>query len=106
MKSDQLYNMDNENKLPTRVDKALAWLADSRNKWKEKCKETKLQLKRQTFAVKRLKDNRNDWKLSSIRLKQQLIESKEKISSLQRRVDALESQIESYRNEIRVVKKK
>ncbi len=105
MKNNQESNIANENNLPKRIDKALAWLTDSRNKWKEKCIETKLLLKRQTFAVKRLKDCRNDWKLTCSRLKQKSIESKEKISSLQSSVDKLESQIEIYRNEIQILKK-
>lgn len=102
MKNDQLYNKQ----LPTRIDKALAWLADSRNKWREKCKETKLQLKRKTLAIKRLKDSRDDWRLENIQLKQELIKSKQKISSLQYRVDELESQIEDRIREIQSVKKK
>lgn len=81
--------------LPNRIDKALAWLTRSRNIWKEKCQETKLLLKRQTFAAKRLKEGRNVWKLSCIRLKQELIKSKETISNLQRCVQDLESQIQS-----------
>jgi chromosome segregation ATPase len=106
MKDNQLNNLDDEKKLPIRLDKTLAWLADSRNKWKEKCKETKLLLKRQTFAIKRLKDGRNSWKLSNATLKHELIQDKQKISYLQQRIDELESQIENYRNEIRLVKKK
>ena len=95
----------NENGLPKRVDKTLAWLADSRNKWKEKCMEAKLQLKRQTFAIKRVKDSRDDWKLRNIKLKQQSIENELKIAVLQRRVDELECQIQDQKREIHELKK-
>lgn len=94
------------NSLPTRIDKTLEWLTLSRNIWKKKCKETKLLLKRQTFTVKRLKSNRNDWRLSSINLKQELSKSEEKNSILQQRIDALESQIENYKKDIEALKKK
>lgn len=106
MKSNRECKMNNENKLPLRADKTLVWLEESRDKWKEKCKETKLRLKRQTFAVKRLKNNRDDWKLTSIRLKQELSENKEKIASLQFLSDELNSQLQAQQNEIHVLKKK
>ena|ERR1700760_4279548 len=98
--------MDNEKKFPNRIDKALAWLTDSRNGWKEKCMKTKLQLKRQSFAIKRAKDGRNSWKLLSATLKQELIQCEKKTLLLQQRVDELESQVENYEKEIQVVKKK
>jgi hypothetical protein len=41
----KIDNLDEEKKLPTRIDKTLAWLAGSRDKWKDKCMETKLRLK-------------------------------------------------------------
>ena len=104
MKNDKSF--DDEKKLPTRIDKALAWLINSRDKWKEKCMETKLRLKRQTFEVKRLKASRHDWKLSNIRLKYDLLNCRQKISSLQKLVIDLETQIKDYKNEIQVVKKK
>ena len=106
MKNNPLNVSCNESKLPKRVDKALVWLADSRNKWKEKCMKAKLQLKRQTFGIKRVKDSRDDWKLRNIRLKYQSIESKQKISFLQRRVDELEYQIQDQKKEIHELKKK
>jgi hypothetical protein len=92
--------------LPTRIDKALAWLERSRNTWKEKCRQTKLLLKRQTFATKRLKEGRNVWKLSTLHLKQELSESKEIISVLQQHIKKLESQVEIFRNENAELKKK
>lgn len=106
MKNDQSNDLNYEKKLPFRVDKTLAWLSDSRNKWREKCKTTKLQLKRQTFAIKRVKEGREFWKRASSELKQEIIQHKQKISTLQQRIDELESQAENYRNEIGAVKKK
>lgn len=106
MKNDQLSKLDLEKTLPTRIDKALAWLSGSRNKWREKCKTTKLQLKRQTFAIKRLKEGRDSWKFTSVMLKQELAQSKQQISSLQKRIDELESQSENYRKETQKLKKK
>jgi chromosome segregation ATPase len=105
MKNEQLSNQIYKNKLPIRVDKTLAWLADSRDSWKEKCMQTKLQLKRQTLAIKRLKNGRTSWKLYSTRLKQELIQSKKMMSCLQEQVDEMEAQIENYKKEIQVVKK-
>jgi chromosome segregation ATPase len=92
--------------LPTRVDKALAWLERSRDTWKDKCRQAKLLLKRQTFAAKRLKEGRNAWRLSSIRLKQELSESKDTISTLREHIKNLESQVETFRNETIELKKK
>ncbi len=106
MSKSPLIKLHNENKLPKRVDKALVWLANSRNTWKEKCMEAKLRLKRQTFSVKRVKDGRDEWKLRHIRLKQKLIKYEQNISILQRRIDELESHVEDQRKEIHEVKKK
>lgn len=106
MKNVQSSKLDNEKALPTRIDKALAWLSDSRNKWRDKCKAAKLLLKRQTFAIKRLKEGRDSWKITSVMLKQELIQSKQKISALQQRIDELESQTENYRKETQTLKKK
>jgi hypothetical protein len=106
MKNEQLSNPEPENKLPVRLDKTLAWLEESREKWKGKCKETKLQLKRQIFAIKRLKESRDSWKLSNSRFKHESIKDKQAISSLQCRIDELESLLEVQRSEIHVLKKK
>jgi hypothetical protein len=94
------------NSLPIRVDKALAWLARSRDIWKEKCGQAKLLLKRQTFAVKRLKESRNAWRFSCIQLKKELSQSKETIFILQQHIKKLESQVEISRDETTELKKK
>jgi hypothetical protein len=91
---------------PNRVDKTLAWLTRSRDIWKEKCIKTKLFLKRQTFAAKRLKEGRNTWRITSIRLKQELSQSKKTISALQQSIQWLESQVEILKNDTNDLKKK
>lgn len=106
MKKNILPKIYNENKLPNRVDKALEWLTNSRNGWKETCIETKLKLKRQTQENKRVKDSRDVWKLKSIRLKLELTESKELNSMYQNRINELESQIKSKSKELYELKKK
>lgn len=106
MKNNQLSKLYKEYELPKRVDKALAWLADSRDKWKEKCMETKLKLKRQMFATNRARDSRDEWRLRNVRLKQELIKSEQKINSLLSHIDELESHIDGQKQEIHQVKKK
>ncbi len=105
MRKDPLNNYE-EHGLQKRVDKALAWLANSRDKWKVKCMNTKLQLKRLTQENKRVRDSREGWKLRNSRLKRELIGCKEKNISFQNRVKELESQIESKNCELNELKKK
>lgn len=95
-----------ENMLPKRVDKALEWLTYSRNGWKEKCTETKLNLKRQAQENKRVKASRDEWKLSNISLKLELAESKKMNATLLNRVSELESKIQAKSNELYELKKK
>jgi hypothetical protein len=92
--------------LPARVDKALAWLERSRDTWKYKCMQTKLLLKRQTFAVKRLREGRNAWRLSTTQLKVELSLCKDTISTLQKHIKNLELQAETSRREANELKKK
>ena len=106
MERNALTKNHNENNLPKRVDKALTWLTNSRDSWKEKCIETKLDLKRQTQENKRVKTSRDEWKLRNIRLKLELAESKELNLMLQNRIHELESQIKSKSNELYELKKK
>jgi hypothetical protein len=94
------------NGLPQRIDKALEWLIYSRNSWKEKCIETKLAKKRQTQEIKRVKASRDEWKLSHIRVKLELDESKKLNFMLQNRIHELELQIKSKNNELDELKKK
>lgn len=100
--------MDNHasSDLPKRIDKTLDWLADSRDKWKEKCTDTKLKLKRQTLALKRTRDSRNEWKVHNDALKQELFQSKDEIKSLNRHIDCLMSQLEELEDEISSIKKR
>jgi hypothetical protein len=70
--------MNNQNTLPIplRADKAIAWLTESRDQWKQKCLQAKLQLKRQTLALKRARDGRLHLKhlLQSLKTKNQKLE--------------------------------
>ena len=95
-----------EKELPKRIDKTLAWLTDSRNKWKDKCLETKLNLKRQVLATKRARESREEWKLTSTRLKQKLIENLKHTRDLQRQNDELKSQLKEQNKETIQLKKK
>jgi hypothetical protein len=83
-----------EKELPKRVDKTLAWLVDSRNKWKDKCLGTKLHLKRQVLATKRARESREEWKLTSVRLEQELIKNMKQMRDLQRQIDELKSKLQ------------
>ena len=59
-----------------RIDKTIEWLEHSRDQWKMKCLEAKLQLKRQTLATKRARKGRSD-------LKDELKEARERILELE-----------------------
>lgn len=59
-----------------RIDKTIEWLEHSRDQWKMKCLEAKLQLKRQTLATKRAREGRSD-------LKDELKEARERILELE-----------------------
>ncbi len=48
-----------DHSLPIRMDKALQWLEESRNSWKEKTITSKYELKKQKTAVKRARESRN-----------------------------------------------
>lgn len=76
----------------SRVDKTINWLEHSREQWKEKCMESKLRLKRQTLATKRVREGR-------AHLKQEL-------KLAQKRISELESISEQQSYEIDRLKKK
>lgn len=68
--------------LPKRIDKTLDWFEKSRDIWKDKCLQAKLELKMKTLSVKRLHDGRDKWKLrakQSAMIIQQLKNEKENI---------------------------
>lgn len=64
--------MNNQNTLPItlRTDKTIAWLMESRDRWKCKCLQAKLQLKRQALALKRARDGRLQMKIQLRALKE------------------------------------
>lgn len=85
-------NYQNILSIPLRADKTIAWLIESRDQWKCKCLRAKLQLKRQTLALKRARDGR-------FQLKNQL-------RSLTEQNRKLELMVESQKNQISELKKK
>lgn len=80
-----------------RIDKTLNWLEYSREQWKEKCMEAKLQLKRQTLATKRVREGRVNLK-NELRLAQNRIKELESISEQQsKQIDELKKKCSSKR---------
>lgn len=57
-------NILNTSPVKHRTDKTIAWLIESRDEWKLKCMQAKLQLKRQTLALKRSRDVRSQQKIT------------------------------------------
>jgi len=106
MEKTQLKTRPAESELPKRVDKTLVWLANSRDKWKEKCIETKLQLKRQILAAKRARESREKWKVCCWKLQQNLIQSSRLVKTLEGHVDQLTSQLYKEEAETFKIKKK
>ena len=90
--------MDNQNQTQpnrhvlARTDKTIEWLNHSRDVWKEKCLEAKLQLKRQNLATKRAREGR------------MLLKSE--LKKLQEHVDKLEAQLEDRDKQLNEIKKK
>jgi hypothetical protein len=89
--------MDNQNSTQSkgpsgRIDKTIEWLNQSRNSWKEKCLEAKLQLKRQNLATKRAREGR--------------IILKSELKKLQEHITALEAKLENQEQHLHDIKKK
>lgn len=75
-----------------RIDKTIEWLNHSRDIWKEKCLEAKLQLKRQNLATKRAREGRT------------LLKSE--LKRLQEHIAALEAKLENQEKNLYEIKKK
>lgn len=86
--------MSNQNisSLPLRTDKTIAWLIESRDQWKNKCLSAKLQLKRQTLALKRARDGR--------------LQMKRLVKSLKEQNRKLELMVQTQQDQISELKKK
>lgn len=69
-------NYENSSSTPIRADKTIAWLMESRDHWKQKCLQAKLQLKRKTLALKRVRDGRNQLKtlINSLKMQNRKLE--------------------------------
>lgn len=66
-----MESMKSQNSTLPRTDKTIAWLIESRDQWKHKCLRAKLQLKRQTLALKRVREGRLQLKNMLATLKEQ-----------------------------------
>jgi hypothetical protein len=89
-----MESMNNQNppSLFPRIDKTIAWLILSRDQWKDKCIAAKLQLKRQTLAVKRAREGR--------------LQLKSDLKALKELNQQLESKVQSQHNQLLELKKK
>ena len=85
--------MNSQNTYPTltRTDKTIAWLIESRDQWKHKCLRAKLQLKRQTLALKRAREGRS--------------QLKNMLASLKKRNEKLELTVHSQQVQLSEIKK-
>lgn len=75
-----------------RIDKTIEWLNLSRDTWKEKCLEAKLQLKRQNLATKRAREGR--------------LLLKSELKRLQDHIAVLEAKLEDREKHLHDIKKK
>lgn len=75
-----------------RIDKTIEWLSLSRDTWKEKCLEAKLQLKRQTLATKRAREGR--------------VILKSEVKRLQDHIAVLEAKLADQEKHLSDIKKK
>ena len=89
-----------------RLDKKIEWITESRNNWKEKCKQAKADLKTTKLSLSRLKEKRDSLK-KIVQDKSSLIESLEGyLQKANDKINHLESQIECKDQEISRLKKK
>lgn len=85
-------NPQNTFSIPLRADKTIAWLMNSRDQWKQKCLRAKLQLKRQTLALKRVRDGRS--------------QQKNQLKFLKKQNRELELMVQAQKDQISELKKK
>lgn len=85
-------NCQNISPISLRADKTIAWLMESRDQWKVKCLRAKLQLKRQTLALKRAREGR--------------LQLKNLLKSLRAQNRKLELMVHSQKDQISELKKK
>lgn len=76
--------------IPERLDKFVDWLSISRDQWKRKCTDAKLELKQQVLATKRARDGR-------ALLKQELVEAKSRITDMEILIKDQSEQLEALK---------
>ena len=92
--------------LPKRIDKTLDWLQKSRDVWKDKCVVAKLDLKKKTLSVKRLRDGRDEWKYRAQQATMTAQQMKSERKAFLVEIEQLKQELSRKNNEIEKLKKK
>lgn len=96
----------NKRQLPERVDKALDWLETSRDKWRDKAKIAKEELKKKTLAVKRARESREEFKELLEEQKKAYYTSEDLLEQKKLEIAQLQKQLAEAQTEIEELKKK
>jgi chromosome condensin MukBEF ATPase and DNA-binding subunit MukB len=88
---------------PSRPDKTLQWLEQSRDSWREKTKATKSELKKKTLAVKRARENRDHLHEE---LKQERCKNQKMLTQKEIELQELREQLAKANQQIEDLKKK
>jgi chromosome segregation ATPase len=88
---------------PTRIDKTLQWLEESRGSWKQKTQTSKAKLKTTTLALKRAREDRDKY---IEKLKKQSCSTRNQLSHKEREIAMLKKQLEQKNQEVENLKKK
>lgn len=92
--------------LPKRIDKTLDWLEQSRDIWKDKCLVAKLELKKKTLSVKRLRDARDKWKQQVKQVVKIVQQLKNEYKKSLADIEKLKQELAIKNSEIEALKKK
>jgi hypothetical protein len=86
---------------PTRIDKTLHWLEESRGSWKQKTQATKVKLKTTTLALKRAREERDKWtekvKIERHNTRKQLHQKDTEIALLKRQLEQAHQEVEDLK---------
>lgn len=93
-------------KLPTRVDKKLYWLEESRDSWKNKTIETKYELQKQKIAVKRARESRDLLQEELSKEKTDHYSDREELNQKELEIMQLKARLEKAAQDIDELKKK
>ncbi len=91
---------------PSRPDKTLQWLEESRDSWKEKTKVTKDDLKKQKLAVKRARRGRDLLHEELSKEKTAHYRAREELSQKDIEIAGLKTQLEKAIQQVEELKKK